>query len=152
MHLVAILSSKQAMQNISLSFGMMNDFPFPPTYIFGITSNINQVNNLLWSRKLCNGNSFRATDALCTLSSWSRRGTRCHNHRTVSSCPDHHDCHYHGPLETPDLLIAAPAEDVAGRGREWLLQEARPALAALEAGLVPVEVTVAQVPALEAYH
>ena len=33
MHLVAILSSKQAMQKMSLSFGMMNDLPFPPTYV-----------------------------------------------------------------------------------------------------------------------
>ena len=53
-----------------------------------------------------------------------------------------------GPLS--DLLVAASTEDVAGRGGEWLLQEGEPALAALEAGLVPVEVTVTQVPALEA--
>ena len=53
-----------------------------------------------------------------------------------------------GPLA--DLLVTASTEDVAGRGGEWLLQEGEPALATLEAGLVPVEVTVTQVPALEA--
>ena len=38
---------------------------------------------------------------------------------------------------------------MAGRGREGLLEEADPALATLEASLVPVEVAVAQVPTLE---